>query len=256
MDNLENESYCRHKCEEAQKSSRLRHAKIARHLLIAAVGATLLLPATTAQASSVSFDLDFEFSGAVAPDGAAPWLSATFTDVAPGTVDVTMDATGLNDIQENIKGWYFNLDPVLDLSELTFTNGAHMGSFNNPTFSKGMNSFKADGDGFFDLLFTFAAGGGPNARFNAGEVFSGTFSSTEPISASSFNFGSVGGSKGSLLTAAHVRSTGTGNGDSGWIAPGDPPTPPVSVPEPSIYLSLATILLGGVYGAKRRRAQI
>ncbi len=47
---------------------------------VAAVVAALVLVASSANAAVVSWDLSYEFSGATPPEGAAPWLTATFDD--------------------------------------------------------------------------------------------------------------------------------------------------------------------------------
>ena len=118
----------------------------------------LLLPiimfsfVSISQSTVLSFDLDFEFSGATAPCGSTPWLNATFDDHgSSGVVDLTLTALNLVD-DEFVSGWYFNMDPEQSWS-LPFTSflltDTNTGAV--PTISFGEDSFKADGDGYFDI---------------------------------------------------------------------------------------------------------
>ena len=71
-----------------------------------------------AQASTLTLDYDFEFSGAQAPEGQAPWLTATFDDSygASNQVLLTLETDGLVGT-ESVDDWYFNFDPDLVLQK-------------------------------------------------------------------------------------------------------------------------------------------
>ena len=142
-----------------------------------------LLPA---QATIISWGLDYEFSGATPPEGTAPWLTATVDDGdSSGNVTLTMDAVSLTDA-EHVKVWFFNLDPLLDLSKLAITYSS--GSSANTAL--GDDAFTALGDGYFDIAFDFPDSG--DARFQAGEpsVWDITL---DGITAASFDFASATG---------------------------------------------------------------
>jgi len=195
-------------------------------------------------AGTVVYDSSLEFSGGTTPVGAAPWLRATFDDGGgSGKVNLKFDATNLTG-SEFVSGLYFNLNPALDPLALTFGSITKVGSFQDPTITTGVDAFKADGDGKYDLLFSFATSGqgGGSLRFGAGESMSLDISAPG-LTAASFNFLSApDGGHGPYYTAAHVQSIGTGDG-SGWV----------TVPEPSTYL-LATLAGFGLWAIRRKAA--
>jgi hypothetical protein len=63
--------------------------------------------------ANVILELNHEFSGATPPESMTkPWLTATFTDVSLGVVDLTMEATNLTDT-EKVTVWNFNVEPFI-----------------------------------------------------------------------------------------------------------------------------------------------
>jgi hypothetical protein len=160
--------------------------------------AALIAFALPAEATVISWDFNYEFSGASEPEGAPPWLTATFDDEgSAGTVLLTIAAANLTDA-EHVKAWYFNIDPEFT-DTLTFTTIASIGAFTLPTISTGQDAFKASGDGLYDIEFAFdkAAGG----RFGVGDSLTVQISGTSLL-AGSFNF-----------------LSNEDDEDSGWIAP-------------------------------------
>ena len=223
---------------------------------------TLGLALGSAQASTLTLYLDYEFSKGQAPAGSQPpaWLTATFDDGGgTGTVTLTMSASNLTGT-EHVSWWGFNVNPTI-LNPQTFLNITHSSgetatavkeaTVNDPGTGNA-GTFKADGDGFFDIVFNFETSNLPT-RFTNGETSVYTITGTG-ITASTFDFSSInGGGNGTYKSAAHVlNTTGVGTGGSGWIG-GDENPPQEVVPEPGFYLTLAPGMLGLMYMAYRRR---
>ena len=187
-----------------------------------------------ADAASVIFELNNEFSGAQTPTGTPPFLRATFSNVMGG-VELKLESL-LNGATEFVNVWNFNLDPNLNPNLLSFA--FQSGSPNSATINTGVNAFMADGDGQFDIQFDWPNGGA--GRFNGSDMVTYLITSSEAISAASFDFlSSPAGGHGPFPTAAHVQ--GIGDGGSGWI----------TIPEPTSGLLMLGALAGIV--AIRRR---
>ncbi len=199
--------------------------------------ALLLCLCGAAPADTIAFYASQEFSGGASPVGPAPWLGIIFQDAGPGTVTMTMTARGLTG-SEFVSGLYFNLAPSIAPEALTLANPTCVGAFATPTVSLGSNAFKADGDGYFDVLVGFATSGGEANRFTAGDSISYTITGPANLSAASFDYLSEhGGGAGQYPVAWHVQAIS--GGLSGWV----------SVPEPA---TLAMLLAGAAGLAWRR----
>jgi hypothetical protein len=211
---------------------------------------TLLLAAAVAmavsQASALTFQYNIEFSGAQAPGGPPPWLTATFTDSGAGTVSLILSASGLTG-SENVTEWDFNVTDSF-IGNLTFSQTSKTGTFTDPTILQSSNAFKADGDGNYDIEFLFATGSAA-ARFGAGESVTYDISATG-LTANDFNLLSQpAGGHGPFLSAAHVQNTtGAGTGGSGWIAPGGGGT----VPDSGATATLLGLGLAGLAGIRAK----
>ncbi len=195
----------------------------------------------TVGATTITFTIDTEFSGGTDSSGDPV---AIFDDGGgSGSVTLTLDLTNLTTSGEFVDAWYFNFDPSLNLSLLSFSYG---GSSSGPaaTVSVGTDAFKADGDGYFDILFDFPPPPG-SVHFDAGEVVVYTITSSQPITAQSFNFTSApGGGNGTFGSAAHVQGIGPDNQDSGWVG-GDGGTQ-LPIPSTGLLLGIGLIGLGWV----------
>lgn len=194
----------------------------------------VVIASARADAASVIFELNNEFSGAVTPTGTPPFLRATFTDVVGG-VELKMESL-LNSGTEFVNVWNFNLDPNLNPNLLSFA--FQSGSPNTASISTGVNAFQADGDGRYDIEFDWPNGGA--GRFNNADMVTYLITSSQTISAASFDFLSApAGGHGPFPTAAHVQ--GIGDSGSGWI----------TVPEPTSGLLMLGALAGLVVIRRR-----
>lgn len=224
----------------------LRGRKTSLTFLRAFFGTFLLCLSVPANATSISFGYNMEFSGATAPVGASPWLTATFDDEnTPGTVKLTFAATNLTG-SEFVSGAYFNVNTSYDpATTLSFGAPSKTGTFTDPTISLSTDAFKADGDGNYDVLLNFAMGGGASGRFGAGEaveyLITGIGSAAGTLVATDFEYLSApAGGHGPFFVAAHVQGIGESGSQSGWV----------TTPEPASWL----LALGcaAIFGRRRR----
>ena len=223
-------------------------------LLITLV-AGIIAFALPAQATTLTFDLDYEFSGATPPAGSTPWITATFDDSYGGanTVRLTMSAGNLTGV-EFIDDWLFNFDDTLDVTHLIFA--AIDTSYSTPNhINTGMDAFKADGDGFFDIEFDFPPPPGHfNSKFTTGETVIYDITYTSSIDVNSFDhYSAPGGGAGVYLSAAHIQGIDPDGDESGWIGPenGGVGGGGIPIPEPATILLVGSGLLG--FGLRARK---
>jgi hypothetical protein len=220
--------------------------------------ALFLSNAANAAPSTLIVGSNIEFSNGQAPASATkPWIEMTVSDSAPGKVVFKLTALNLT-ASENVSEFDFNLDPALsaDLGDLTFANLTKTGSFDVPTIGQGVDSFKADGDGDYDINLSFTTGGNVAETFTNGDSVQYTISG-DGISASSFDFLShPDGGQGPFTTAAHIQNTtGAGSGGSGLVADSTGGTIQLqNVPEPSSCLLAGLGLIGMLVWRTRRMA--
>jgi len=222
---------------------------------VAALAALLALPAP-ASAAGILFQFDTVFgANSVAPGGSAPWLNATFVDTAGGVLltlsNVNLAAT------EKISVVDFNFNPGLNPANLTFGFQSSVGSFTSPTISTGVDAFKADGDGYYDIQLQFDTGGGSSARFDNGESVTYLLAGIPGLTVGDFEyFSASSGGTVPFYAAAHMQGTGGGN-VSAWVEPDLGPIP-VPVPEPatSAILSMAAGVWFAGHLAGRKRGKI
>lgn len=208
--------------------------------------ALMLALAYKAEATGINYEFGTVFSGQSTPPAAAPpWVEATFLDVTPGTVQLTVTNVGLSS-GEFMSGLYFNINPADNVNNLKFSEVSSAGSFTAPMISLGEDSFKADGDGKYDILLSFGTSNG--TTFTTDNSITYTITGIASLSSSDFGYQSTpAGGAGPFYAAAHIQGTPPNNGQSCWIEPDKGPLP---VPEPSPKLLLA--LLAGLFFAARR----
>jgi hypothetical protein len=206
----------------------------------------LLLPLFLATAGARATSFFYQFTNVFAgtrPEGSPAWVSALFSDVTPGTVQLKISADALTG-GEFLSAMFFNLDPSLKPTKLIFSYVSGSGGFTLPTIKEGANRFNADGQGKYDIDFTFSQNAAHEFTGNDYVVYDIT-SSAFTLTASDFDVLSTaaGGCSG-LLAAAEIsdipgKCNSTG---AGWVAPaGLSP-----VPEPHAFALLA---LGGGFCA-------
>jgi hypothetical protein len=216
------------------------------------IGAALLSPTKSSAASGITYQFDNEFSSGTPPAGPAPWITATIQTATPGTVLLTIANNGLLG-SEFVSGFYLNLNTNFSPLNLSISYVSSAGSFLIPsigagTIERGIDSFKADGDGKYDVLFDFSTVSG--STFGAGESVTYQISGISGLTADDFVYLSApNGGHGPFYSAAHVQGIGTDGSLSGWVEPSLGALQ-FQVPEPSSTALLALSL--GCVGFLRR----
>jgi hypothetical protein len=219
----------------------INHGKQALMLGFLALVLGALVPISS-PAATVTFSYTENFTP-VPPEGPAPYALAIFDDGgATGTITLTMSVAATVGTAD-ITALYFNLNPALDPTLLSFTRtGGDGPSASDTVILTGIDAFRAGGDGFYDILFDFPpAPGGDTARFNAGEFL--VYEISMPgLTAGSFNYAGLAGpgtgNPGPFLSVARFQQRGNFVG---------------AVPVPTTVWLFASGLLGLIGIANRKR---
>lgn len=196
--------------------------------------------------ASIIYQFNTPFSGDPDPSGNGPWIDASFIDVTPGTVLLTITNVNLvagEFIQGNGNGasggLFFNLNPSDNATALDFTLVSSNGNF-GPIISTGVNAFKADGDGDYDIQFDFST-----QSFSTDSSLTYKITGISGLTAADFEYlSSPDGGQGPFYAAAKVQGI-PGGGNSTFLEPGNgPQIIPVPEPSPSIILLTGFGLFG------------
>lgn len=203
---------------------------------------TMALLCPSAANASILYQFNTIFSGGPDPTETGPWIDASFVDVTPGTVLLTITNVNLSStefVQGNGSGssggLFFNLNTNDNPTALNFTLVSSNGNF-GPIISTGLNAFKADGDGFYDIQFDFSS-----HAFSTDSSITYEITGIAGLTAVDFEYlSSPAGGSGPFYAAAKVQGL-PGGGGSMFLEPSfGPQTIPVPEPSPSV------ILLGGL----------
>lgn len=207
----------------------------------------------SAQALTITLDTEFSNSGFTAENT----YTATFESCGLDCVRLTMSITGTNtdefiDGSTGNFGWGFNLDPLLDPDDLAF---AFVSGNEADGISTGINAFKADGDGWFDIVFNWTQAGGV---FTVGQtsVYDITLAG---LTVGDFEFLSACGrgcGNEAWASAAHVLGVGEDGEGSAWMGgrTGDE-EPPEQIPEPGSLVLMGSGLFA-LWALRRRNLSI
>jgi hypothetical protein len=223
--------------------------------LLTAFAFVLCLSPTVQGAYTLYLNTPFSDKPSPADNGLGYWIKATFEDVSTNVVKLTLDNQLTGDEFLGSESLYFNIDPgiAINHNEITWARG---GSF-EASIDFGTDLYKADGDGYFDMLISFGAD--ESTRWNGGgaaRVFTLTYDGASGVfSADSFRYLSAGegGKNGNsnyfgLPAAAHVQGLGPDGKDSTWI------TSSTGIPEPAALATWGVLaLFGGLYLRRRKR---
>ncbi len=211
-----------------------------RNLVIPVLSLLLCVAGGSAHAS-LSFTPANTFSGTAA----AGFLTAAFTDVTGGVrLVITSDLASGENLDPG-KAIYFNFNPLKYsiLTNLSFSLTGNTNFSEAASVSKAVDDFKADGDGFYDIRFSYS----PSTKaFSTGQsqtYFISTGSGTVAASDFTTYLSEPGGGNGNWLAAAHVQGTPSGGGGSAWVGATLTPVPvPAALPLFGSGLALLGVL--------------
>lgn len=206
------------------------------------LAALLFVAPSVATADTVTFNLNTKFD-LDNPGPSVTGPTAVFTDIGANEVQLTLSFAN-SDTSLKAFEWYFNFTGNLSTLAIEHDSG-----LNAVTSGIKSNEFKADGDGFFDILLGFDSG--DSNAFNPGDTATFTFSGTS-MTAHSFNAPSApGGGNGTWNAAVHVGGFTTPRNYSVWQGDNAPNVVVTAVPLPAAVWGGMALM--GIVGANQIR---
>lgn len=224
-----------------------------REAVVPSVLSICLMCTPRASGSGVVYQFDNSFSG-TSPNGAPPWVTATLQDVSPGTVLLNVSNVNVTG-SEKITELYLNINPNYNVNNLQFSFVSGSAGVTAPLPSLGEDSFKADGDGKYDILFQFAQT--PGSAFTANDFVTYKITGIPTLTGSDFVYLSTpAGGHGPFYSAIHVQgiaatSVGDTSNYSGWVSPSQAII--LAVPEPGAGMLLLGAAGAGLVARRVRR---
>lgn len=188
--------------------------------------------------ADVLYQFNAPFTGDPDPTtNSGPWIDASFLDVTPGEVLLTVTNVNLLSsefVQGNgmgsSGGLFFNLNTNDSPIALNFSIVSSNGDF-GPMVSTGTNAFMADGDGKYDIQIDFS-----NHMFSADSSITFEITGIANLTSADFEYLSdPAGGQGPFYAAAKVQGI-PGSVTSTFLEPGNPQVFSVPEPSPSIIL--------------------
>ena len=203
---------------------------------------------STASADTLTYGFGAVWQGGdPAPVGTAPWFTAKFEDTFLGDVLLTLAADNLTG-SEKVADFYFNVDDPTQITSFTKT------SADPPTLiqvSLGLDAYKADGDGFYDIKIELDQSSALMQGLSATFLIKGI--DVADIHTQQSAPGG-GGDPGPFLAAAHVQ--GLTQGKSNWAYVTDVQFTPGIVPLPAaVWGGIALCSAIGAARLRSRRAE-
>ncbi|HEX4343708.1 MAG TPA: hypothetical protein VH255_09970 [Verrucomicrobiae bacterium] len=206
----------------------------------------------SSKAATDTFTLDTLYAG-TSPGAATPWLSASITDVKPGTVLMSLTANNLSG-SEYVSSWDFNLSTALSASSLNIVK-TNLGSGTvNGTIVKGNNTINSGGAGNFDFGFDFATSG--IGAFTDGDTLVFLITGISGLNAASFNYLSQGGSFYTAATINGLTSISRYCGSSSTDGKVGDNTNNNPAPEPATMAIMGSFVALGVFLKKRNEKTV
>lgn len=223
--------------------------------VFASIAAAILACVRCASAESLFIQFSTPYTSSVVPapgGGGPPYMTTLFEDIVgqPGKVRLTLSTFGLTAPNEFVAAWYFNLDPVMDVSLLSFTFDASATTAvtkSNYSFVKNENDLDLGGQAVgFDFGPKFGTSNSSDKRFSADELFVGTIQSSQPgLSANSFRYLNAGDGQNDVFFYGIAKVQGIAPGDQSTKLGGEI----VLIPLP--VAAWAGVALMGMIGLKR-----